>query len=162
MNCAPVVVGTGAGNVKSNGSVSSAQDDFFDGLPDMFLANIPDVPECASPPSGQTMEFPEPGGSVERNNVGQDVFVAPVVAKGADCYAPLGGGGGSASQSVGASSASTLATTSTISVVPIQAAKTLSSSSTPILNTALSTPASSQSSQSPTTPFTKIGITCTP
>jgi len=154
MNCAPIVVG------KSNVN-TSAQDDFFDNLPDMFLANIPDVPGCASPPSGQTMEFPKPGVSVERNNVGQDVFVAPVVGDGADCYAPLGGGGESVSHSVEASSVSTLTTTSTISVVPVpvQATRTLSSPSPSILSTAQSPPASSRS---PTTPFTKIGIVCTP
>ena len=125
MNCAPVVVGSGA-----DYSDSRVDENFFDTLPDMFLANIPDAPRCASPPDGQTLEFPEPGNSVERNNVGQDVLVAPVVGNGAHCYAPLadgGGGGGSngwsASQAAADSpiSASPSTTTSTIPVTPIKA-----------------------------------------
>ena len=52
MNCAPITVTGGSDN-----------DSFFDSLPDMFVANIPDT-ECTTP-EGKDIVFPDGGDSVE-------------------------------------------------------------------------------------------------
>jgi hypothetical protein len=174
MNCAPVTVGSPQGistsSSTSSGTSSSTttsthnkrDSTFFDNLPNMFLANIPDVPNCASPPSGQNMLFPNAGLSVEHNNAG-DVFAQPVISNNANCYAPLAGKAAAAvppSSTIsrdGSASASTIVTTSTILVSPTPATATsLSAAGPPITPTQ----SAAITSASPAISCSGISVSC--
>ncbi|KAI9672572.1 MAG: hypothetical protein M1831_000007 [Alyxoria varia] len=111
MNCAPITV-TGGGKVKRHDPYTALEqadvaDDYYkfnssitatgdlrrraagglDGLPDLFLANIPDV-KCTTKDSAD-LQFPKPGKSCEKN---PGATLAPPVGDAASCYAPLKGG----------------------------------------------------------------------
>lgn len=97
MNCAPIEVTGGASDSSK-----------FDALPDMFVANLPDVVECKTATSKAT-KFPNPGQVVISGNDGSDA-VAP---SGSDCGAasgdapsPSGGAGGAPASSAAGGQAS--------------------------------------------------------
>ncbi|KAL2022420.1 hypothetical protein VTK56DRAFT_5487 [Thermocarpiscus australiensis] len=81
MMCAPVTI-TGGGNGGGNGSTSA-----LTSLPDMFIANIPSLSDCATV-EGVDIKYPNPGSSVENN-------------PGANLGAPKCGAGGGAGAGAG-------------------------------------------------------------
>lgn len=92
MNCAPIDVTGGASDSSK-----------FDALPDMFVANLPDVKECKTVTSKAT-KFPNPGQVVISGNDGSDVEPPT----GSDCGAssgtspePSGGAGAPVSSAAG-------------------------------------------------------------
>ena len=90
MNCAPIEVTGGASDTTA-----------FDALPDMFVANLPGVSECKSPPS-KAVKFPNPGQALALGNDGSDVD-APTGNCGATGSSPepSGGAGAPASSAAG-------------------------------------------------------------
>lgn len=93
MNCAPISVTIGQSGTLNVPEPSSSG---YDALPNMFLANIPDV-SCTSPAEGPNanMQFPNPGSSVEINTPSN---LSPPRGDVASCYAG-GSAGGSGSSS---------------------------------------------------------------
>ena len=85
MNCAPVTITSASHKRDVKERVSTAA---FDALPDLFLANIPDV-ECLSPEEGENanMQFPNPGSSIETNTPSN---LSPPRGNAANCHAPAG------------------------------------------------------------------------
>lgn len=83
MNCAPITITRDKRDVAETDSAAA-----FDALPDLFLANIPDV-ECLSPEEGEdaNMQFPNPGSSVETTTPGN---LSPPRGNTAKCHAPVG------------------------------------------------------------------------
>ncbi|KAL1656651.1 hypothetical protein SLS61_000447 [Didymella pomorum] len=97
MNCAPITVSGGASDTSK-----------FDALPDMFVANLPNVRECKTATSKAT-KFPNPGQTVISGNDGSDVEPPA----GSDCGeasgdspSPSGGAGGAPASSAAGGQAS--------------------------------------------------------
>lgn len=86
MNCAPITVG--GGGQASSSDVSSV----LGGLPDMFVANIPDT-QCSTK-EGQDFEFPNPGDSVQRGSVGVSFGADLIDGNGGGCDAMTAMGAG--------------------------------------------------------------------
>lgn len=112
MNCAPITI-TGA--VKKRDAAGRDAAATFDALPDLFLANLPDV-ECLSPEEGPNanLQFPNPGSSVEMNTPSN---LSPPRGNVAACHAPVGKAAAApaSSNSISSSVESTPVPTSTAS-----------------------------------------------
>lgn len=134
MNCAPVQV-TG-GKAKRDDTLDARAASYFDSLPNMFYANIPES-DCTTKDS-TNMIFAAPGPSLEINSAGPTS--QPTLKSGGDmnkCYAGGDGPGGSASgQTKSSSGDNAAAAPAASSVAPVPssapAAAPTSAAATPI------------------------------
>ncbi|KAI9707726.1 MAG: hypothetical protein M1836_000688 [Candelina mexicana] len=93
MNCAPVSITAGSAKRDNTSELIGRDQAFFDGLPDMFIANIPQAGSCATTQNIDT-EFPNPGTSVDKRPQNPIAFRAPE-----NCGAASGSGSNSSSSS---------------------------------------------------------------
>lgn len=176
MNCAPITL-TGGSKPSKRDVYRKRQASALDSLPEIFLANIPDV-TCHTVDSTD-LKFPDPGNSVEQDKT----LLTPPTGPVAQCHAPLGaasgGGGGAISTSVAAAAAPSTSTVlvATATPSPIIAATTPAtiptypsaavSPSVPISPVAAPVPTSSSAPSTPTgscpagsQPCSGTGLTC--